>query len=925
MKKRYYLLIILFCFTSLYSQNKILSNIDSLSKCVKNSSGETKTAYLIELIWEYRNIDPLKSIDYSTQALDLLDKYPNNKQLGTVYNILGVVNTIVGNYDVALSYHFKSLKIREKINDKKSIAASYNNIALVYQDAKNYDKALEYFYKSLNIKTELKNDIAVALTLNNIGSIFRLNKNFNKALEFHEKAFLMVKQLNDPVVLSLTYQGMGFVYSDLGNHALAIEYFNSSFKLLSDMGNIQGASNLLNSLATEYFNIGDYKSSINAAQRSIETASKLDAKPQLSISYELLAKIYALQKDYQNALHYQLLFSQTHGKMYNAEQNKHLIEIQTRYENEKQFSKIKILELEQQKSFRNILYLGSFIIFLAAIIVYQRYRYGLKTNRALVERNRRIETLYKISEAVNASSDIREFYKLVHLTISELIPAKNFYIAIYDDEKQTIRFPYFVDEKDTNSEFKEFAPREFRNGLTEYLISRGESVLVNKSSIEKLYADGKVSIIGTVPSEWLGVPLIAENENIIGALVVQNYNEELKYEEKDKELLAFVSAQIAMAIERKKAQAIIFESEQRFRMLADNVPGIIYLCKNDKNYTMVYLNDQIKKITGYSKALFLTEKLSFVELYHPDDLNYIYNEVDASIIEKRPYHLIFRFKNQDGDYIWLEEHGSSLNIIGEDGSLLLEGFIQDVTQRKNDEERLILAKEQAEKSDRLKSEFLAQMSHEIRTPINTILSFSSLLREELEDKVEDDLKSSFVSMANAGRRIIRTIDLILNMSEVQTGVYDYVSKYIDVSAELLDPVRNEYVFAAAEKGLSLSVNILTDELYIWADEYTLGQIVNNLVDNSIKYTPEGKIDVNIFRNENNRLVIEVQDTGIGMSADYIPSLFQAFSQEEQGYTRKFEGNGLGLALVKKYCELNNADIEVESEKGVGTIFRIIFT
>ncbi|MFH1041914.1 MAG: tetratricopeptide repeat protein [bacterium] len=901
-----------------------MSTIDSLNIKVNNSVGEEKTSSLIELMWEYRNIDPLKSIEYSNNAFSLLENYPNQKQLGTLYNVLGVVNTIVGNYDQALSYHFKSLKIREKIKGKNSIAASYNNIALVYQAAKNYDKALEYFYKSLDIKTELNNKIAMALTLNNIGSIFRLNKNFNKALEYHEKAFLMVKQLNDPNVLSLTYQGMGFVYSDLGNHSLAIEYFNSAFKLLDDMGNIQGSANLLNSLATEYFNIGDYKSSIESAQKSIDVSIKSDAKPQLSISYNLLAQIYSIQKDYKKALQYQLLYSQIQGKMYNAEQNKHLVEIQTRYENEKQFNKIKTLELEQQKSFRNILYLGSFIFFLAAIIVFQRYRYGLKTNRALMERNRRIETLYKLSEAVNASRDIKEFYKLVHLTISELLPAKNFYIAIYDEDKQTIRFPYFVDEKDTDLELKEFKPRGFKRGLTEYLISKGELVLLNKLSIEKLNADGLIDIIGVIPSEWLGVPLIDEKEKIIGALVVQTYNNESKYEEKDKELLSFVSAQIAMAIERKKAQAIIFESEQRFRMLADNVPGIIYLCKNDRNFTMVYLNDQIKKITGYSKALFLTEKLSLVNLYHPDDLDYVYNEVDSALQEGRPYHLIFRLKHQNGDYIWLEEHGSSLNIIGEDGNLLLEGFIQDITQRKNDEEKLILSKEQAEKSDKLKSEFLAQMSHEIRTPINTILSFSSLLREELEDKVEDDLKSSFVSMANAGKRIIRTIDLILNMSEVQTGVYDYVSRYVDVSAELLDPVRNEYVFAAAEKGLKLNVNILTDELYIWVDEYTLGQIVNNLVDNSIKYTPEGSIDINIFRNSNNRLVIEVKDTGIGMSADYLPSLFQTFSQEEQGYTRKFEGNGLGLALVKKYCELNNADIEVESEKCVGTIFRIIF-
>jgi len=162
------------------------------------------------------------------------------------------------------------------------------------------------------------------------------------------------------------------------------------------------------------------------------------------------------------------------------------------------------------------------------------------------------------------------------------------------------------------------------------------------------------------------------------------------------------------------------------------------------------------------------------------------------------------------------------------------------------------------------------------------------------------------------------------MSEIQAGIYDYVSKYINVATDLLDPVRNELVYVAAEKGLSFNVNIQTEDLYIWADEYTVGQIVNNLVDNAIKYTQKGKVDINIYRNDQNKLVIEVIDTGIGISEDYLPLLFTPFSQEEQGYTRKFEGNGLGLALVKKYCELNNADIEVESKKGLGSTFRVIF-
>ncbi len=918
-------ILLLFLPFEIFSQNKIVNIIDSLYVVVQNSKGDEQINAYIEYIWEYRNINPLVSIKHAPKIFELLKQNPNQQFEGTLNNVLGVIHTFIGNYDVALSYHLKSLKIREKANDKRSIAASYNNLALVYQEAKNYDKALEYYFKSLSIKNELGNKVAIGLTLNNIGGIYRLQKNYNKSLEYHEKAFLLVKQMNNNEVLSLTYQGMGQVYSALGNHVLAIEFFQTSLKLLESIGNIQGTSKILNALANEYYMNNDVDNAKYVLTKSVAIAEKMDMKPQLVDAYQLLSQIFAKNNDFVNAYKYSLLYTNVHNKLFNSEQNKHLVNIQMQYETEKQANKIKTLELEQQRSIRNILILVVSVFLLTGIIAFQRFRYGLKTNKNLELRNKKIETLYKIGEAVNGTKDIKEFYSIIHDTISQLMNAKNFYIAIYDDEKQTIEYPYFIDEYDTDSHLQEFEAQKFGKGITEYLILQKKSLLLTKSKINDLGKEGIIDLIGTIPEFWLGVPLFAENFKPIGAMVVQTYSKDVSYNKSEQEILEFVSNHLAIAIEKKKTQYLIYESEQKFRMLADNIPAIIYLCKNDSQYTMLYLNEKIKSITGYSQSLFLTEKLSFVDLYHPDDVQMIFNTVDEAIKDKKPYHFEFRMKTKDGSYVWLEEFGAALDQNPNTEEIMLEGVIFDITQRKFDEERLVLAKEQAEKSDKLKSEFLAQMSHEIRTPVNTLLSFSSLLRDELEDSVDEDLKASFVSMANAGRRIIRTIDLILNMSEVTAGIYDYVSKYFDITKELLDPVRNEYQFIAAEKGLEFCININTDNLFVWADEYTVGQIINNLVDNAIKYTQSGSININIYRTRENRLIVEVQDTGIGISSEYLPMLFQTFSQEEQGYTRKFEGNGLGLALVKKYCELNNADIEVESEKGVGTTFRIIFS
>jgi len=193
-------------------------------------------------------------------------------------------------------------------------------------------------------------------------------------------------------------------------------------------------------------------------------------------------------------------------------------------------------------------------------------------------------------------------------------------------------------------------------------------------------------------------------------------------------------------------------------------------------------------------------------------------------------------------------------------------------------------------------------------------------------KIEDDLLEGFYVVNHAGARIIRTVDLILNMSELQTKSYKPIMTEIDLITDIIMPLLAESKLYAESKGLTLDlkVNDSAKEVLIVRDRYSVGQIFANLIDNAIKYTEKGGVTVEVSPYHSGSINVKVTDTGIGISKEYLSELFAPFSQEEQGYTRKYEGNGLGLALVKKYCEINNADIKVDSQKGKGSTFTVTF-
>jgi len=246
-----------------------------------------------------------------------------------------------------------------------------------------------------------------------------------------------------------------------------------------------------------------------------------------------------------------------------------------------------------------------------------------------------------------------------------------------------------------------------------------------------------------------------------------------------------------------------------------------------------------------------------------------------------------------------------------------------INKLRRSEKDLIAAKNEAEKSDNLKTEFIAQMSHEIRTPINNILLFSNLLKEEYSGGIPEELENSFKILDRASKRVIRTIELLIEISQAQTGTLEVSPENIDVHELIMEDLYLKFKKYAKEKKLEFKINRETDDTFIFVDRYTLKEMISHLLDNALKFTKTGGIEVRI-RKSKDKLAIDIIDTGIGISKTYKDRLFQAFTQEDEGVTRRYEGCGLGLALVKKYSAINNAKITVFSKKGEGSKFTLYF-
>ena len=365
---------------------------------------------------------------------------------------------------------------------------------------------------------------------------------------------------------------------------------------------------------------------------------------------------------------------------------------------------------------------------------------------------------------------------------------------------------------------------------------------------------------------------------------------------------------------RLQMETALRENEAKFRSLIGNIPGAAYRCLFNDSWDMLFISDAVEWLSGYPASDFMlpSAQRSWSDLVHPAD-KATTTQLD---LYQGSFTVEYRIRHKDGSWRWILEHGEAIKT--DTGDVVwLDGFLMDISARKQMEQELVQAKNIAEQAAEARSAFLANMSHEIRTPMNAIIGFSDLM---LSSGLPEQQQKHLQTIHSAARSLLHLLNDILDSAKLEKGKVEL--EYADFSLPaLLDTVVSTLWLQARKKQLQLTLELdaAAAEFYYGAPD-RLRQVLTNLLGNAIKFTEQGSVTVKVQLDAPSELTFSIIDSGIGISPQRLPYIFDAFTQADASMSRRFGGTGLGTTISKQLVELMGGHISVQSTEGVGSCF-----
>jgi PAS domain S-box-containing protein len=409
------------------------------------------------------------------------------------------------------------------------------------------------------------------------------------------------------------------------------------------------------------------------------------------------------------------------------------------------------------------------------------------------------------------------------------------------------------------------------------------------------------------------VPIYSQCD-FIGLLCFEDIRDPRTWKKFEKEGLKIIANLISSAQERRQAETLLTKSEKKFREFAEQLPEVVF--ETDLDGVITYANNLLYKEFSLNRDI----KTTYLEdIINPTDRDKFKKLFTQAVKEKKsPIGEFTAIGNGQNEFPILL-HLSPL--IEDEQCRGTRGLLIDISERKKQENEILLAKEVAEKASKAKEEFLSVMSHEIRTPLNAVIGLANLMLQETPRKDQEENLETLLSSAHS---LLALINDILDFTKIEAGKISVEMQPFNIF-EFIDSIAKRFNITAQHRGIKL-ITTVDPQIpnRVISDSFRLNQIITNLVGNGIKFTNEGSVTlgVKLLGQKTDKIHIEfsVQDTGIGIRKEKITEIFKEFTQADAAITRKYGGTGLGLAICKRLVSILGGDIEVKSTPNKGSIF-----
>ncbi|MGH9706015.1 MAG: PAS domain S-box protein [Candidatus Acidiferrales bacterium] len=524
------------------------------------------------------------------------------------------------------------------------------------------------------------------------------------------------------------------------------------------------------------------------------------------------------------------------------------------------------------------------------------------TERKRAELERQVT--FEIIHAVNLTDNLDDLLKLVHQALRKVLYAENCFVALYEPSTEMLHFPFFVDQCDDAP-----PPQRMGRSCTDYVYRTGRAMLIPQKTFDQLAAQGEVELVGTPSPSWLGAPLRTPAA-IIGVLVVQHYGDDKAYTERDLEFLSSVGGQIAIAIERKRAEEKVRDSEARLRVIVEQLPAVLWTVDNQLRFTsalgagLTRLGLKPNQIVG----------MSILEYFETSDSTFLPVAAHRRAVAGEP--VTFHIEWKGGSYAC---HVEPLRGAGGDvqGAICMS---LDVTDRKQLEDQL----RQAQKMEAV-GRLAGGIAHDFNNLLMVIQGYGDLLAERLKES--DPLRRNAEQIQTAAQRATSLTRQLLAFSRKQM----LAPKILNIQSVVAD--MEKILRRLIGEDVQLETSSAVDLGLVKADRSQIEQVIMNLAVNARDAMPEGgrltietgnvELDASFSRSKavmapGRYVMLAVTDNGCGMDGETQAHIFEPFFTTKE----KGKGTGLGLATVYGIVKQSGGYVWVYSEPGQGSSFKI---